>query len=307
MQTEQSVLRISIIATFLIAALGIGIGLWIGSFSIMFDGVYSLTDAIMTVVALWVSKLITSSLGERTQERLVRHFTMGFWHLEPIVLALSGFILMGTALYAFLGAVNSLMTGGRELNFDKAIIFAAVSMVTALAMAAFDRRANRRINSNFIEMDAKAWLISAGMTGALLIAFIFGWAIQGTSLQWMAPYVDPAVLAVVCLFVLPIPVPTIRQALADVLLVTPAELKAHVDEVAARVVALHGFRGYRAYVARVGRGRQIELYFIVPQGEAPRPLEHWDRLRDQIGEMIGDAGPDRWLTIAFTTDVEWAE
>ena len=307
MQTEQSVLRISIIATFLMAMLGIGIGLWIGSFSIMFDGVYSLTDASMTVVALLVAKLITSSLGERTQERLVRHFTMGFWHLEPMVLALSGVILMGTALYAFLGAVNSLMSGGQELNFDKAIIFATISTLTALAMALFARRANRHIGSNFVAMDAKAWLISAGMTGALLVAFIFGWAIQGTALAWMGPYVDPAVLAAVCLVVLPIPVPTIRQALADILLVTPAELKAHVDEVAARVVAQNGFRGYRAYVARVGRGRQIELYFLVQPGEIPRPLEHWDRLRDQIGAMIGDEGPDRWLTIAFTTDVEWAE
>ncbi|HAO2891890.1 TPA: cation transporter, partial [Escherichia coli] len=32
----------------------------------------------------------------------------------------------------------------------------------------------------------------------------------------------------------------------------------------------------------------------------------WDSIRDEIGEAIGDESTDRWLTIAFTTDLEWA-
>lgn len=307
MPTEQDVLRRSIIVTFLLALLGVGIGLMIGSFSIIFDGVYSLTDVIMTTIALLVSKLITASLAERTQAKLVQHFTMGFWHLEPIVLALNGFVLTGTAFYALLNAITSLMNGGRALNFDHAIIFAAIGVVTALGMAIYDLRTNRRLQSSFIALDAKAWLISAGMTGSMLLAFIFGWAIQDSSWDWMSPYVDPAILALVCAIVLPTPIPTIRQALADILLMTPPDLKAQVDEVAQEVVSRYGFRGFRAYVARVGRGRQIELFFIVARGEPPRRLEEWDQIRDEIGVMIGEASPDRWLTIAFTTDVEWAE
>ena len=66
-------------------------------------------------------------------------------------------------------------------------------------------------------------------------------------------------------------------------------------------------RGCSAYVAKVGRGRQIELYFIVPAGWPARALEEWDALRDEIGEAIGGDSPDRWLTIVFTTDREWAE
>ena len=33
-----------------------------------------------------------------------------------------------------------------------------------------------------------------------------------------------------------------------------------------KIVLRYQFLSYRAYVARVGRGRQIELYFIVPMG-----------------------------------------
>lgn len=308
MATEQSVLRLSIAVTLALAGLGILFGLLSGSFAIVFDGVYALIDAIMTMLALLVANLIAASTrAGGTQSRLIAQFTMGFWHLEPLVLGLDGLLLIGAAIYALITAIGSLLTGGRELAFDQAIIYAVVTLVAALGMVIFDTKANRTIRSNFVALDAKAWMMSAALTAALLVAFIFGFMIQGTSLQWMSPYIDPAALAIVCLVVIPIPIGTVRQALADALLVTPPDLMQHVETVAAQVVLRYHFLSYRAYVARVGRGRQIELYFIVPSGLPPKRLEEWDKIRDEIGEAIGNDTPDRWLSIVFTTDLEWAE
>lgn len=305
--SEQAVLRLSIAMTFVVAAVGIGFGVASGSASIIFDGIYSLTDAVMTSVALLVSSLITQRLSERRQARLVQRFTMGFWHLEPMVLGLNGILLSGAAVYALVTAVGSLLTGGHPLQFGRAILYATVVLIVAIGMAIYNRHANRSIRSNFVALDVQGWTISAALTGALLVAFVFGWAIQGTALAPLSPYVDPAVLALVCVIVIPLPVPTIRRALADILLITPSDMLAEIDAVARDVVARHGFLDHRAYVARVGRGRQIELYFIVPQGRPPRPLEEWDAIRDQIGEAIGGDITNRWLTIAFTTDPEWAD
>ncbi|MGV3693332.1 MAG: cation diffusion facilitator family transporter [Paracoccus marcusii] len=305
--SEQAVLRLSIAMTFVVAAVGIGFGVASGSASIIFDGIYSLTDAVMTSVALLVSSLITQRLSERRQARLVQRFTMGFWHLEPMVLGLNGILLSGAAVYALVTAVGSLLTGGHPLQFGRAILYATVVLIVAIGMAIHNRHANRSIRSNFVALDVQGWTISAALTGALLAAFVFGWGIQGTALAPLSPYVDPAVLALVCVIVIPLPVPTIRRALADILLITPSDMLAEIDAVARDVVARHGFLDHRAYVARVGRGRQIELYFIVPQGQPPRPLEEWDAIRDQIGEAIGGDITNRWLTIAFTTDPEWAD
>ena len=105
--SEQAVLRLSIAMTFVVAAVGIGFGVASGSASIIFDGIYSLTDAVMTSVALLVSSLITQRLSERRQARLVQRFTMGFWHLEPMVLGLNGILLSGAAIYALVTAVGS--------------------------------------------------------------------------------------------------------------------------------------------------------------------------------------------------------
>jgi predicted Co/Zn/Cd cation transporter (cation efflux family) len=305
---EQRVLRFSIAATVLVAALGIVFGLLSGSYAIVFDGIYSLADGATSVVALLVVNLIAShTAGESQDRRLAEKFTMGFWHLEPMVVGAAGMLMSGAAVYAFINAIGSFLAGGRQLHFGQATVYAAATVAISLAMAWYGRRANRRLRSELIAMDARGWLMSAAITAALLVAFVIGLAIQGTSLEWMSPYVDPAVLALVCLAIFPIPLGAIRQALSEILLVTPVALKQHVDAVAQRIVERHGFLSYRAYVAKVGRGRQIELYFIVPPGWPARTLEEWDALRDEIGEAIGGDSPDRWLTIVFTTDREWAE
>lgn len=308
MKTEQGLLRISILVTILLAGVGILFGILSGSFAIIFDGVYALTDAVMTVIALLVSNLIAASAaGGAGKGRLVKHFTMGFWHLEPMVLGLNGILLTGAAIYALINAVSSLLDGGRPLDFDQAILYAVVTLAVTTAMAIIASRANRTIQSDFVALDAKAWMMSAGLTGALLIAFVFGFLIQGSAYEWLSPYIDPLALALVCLVIIPIPAGTIRQALADILLVTPSDLKSHVDTVAKTIVERYGFLSHRAYVARVGRGRQIELFFIVPEDFPAKKLREWDDIRDEVGAAIGDEGPDRWLTIAFTTDPEWAD
>ena len=308
MRTEQSVLRLSIAVTLALAGLGILFGLLSGSYAIVFDGVYALIDAVMTILALLVSNLIAASTRDGgSKSRLIAQFTMGFWHLEPMVLGLNGVLLIGAAIYALINAIGSLLTGGRELAFDQAIIYAVLITLAAIGMAIFDIKANRTIKSNFVALDAKAWMMSAALTAALLVAFIFGYMIQGTSLKWMSPYIDPAALAIVCLIVIPIPIGTLRQALADALLVTPPDLMQHVEAIARQIVQRYQFLSYRAYVARVGRGRQIELYFIVPAGLPPKRLEECDKIRDEIGDAIGNDTPDRWLSIVFTTDLEWAE
>lgn len=152
----------------------------------------------------------------------------------------------------------------------------------------------------------KSWLMSALLSMALFVAFAIGYGLTGTSQAWLAPYIDPAVLALVCLVIIPMPLGNVKQALADILLVTPLEFKQHVDGVAGEIVTKFGFTSHYSYVARVGRGRQIELFFIVPKNWPPRRLEEWDAIRDEIGNALGGEGSDRWLTIVFTTDEEWA-
>lgn len=306
--SEQGLLRASILVTLFIAMIGIAFGLASGSFSIIFDGVYSLVDANMSGLSLLVVNLITSHARNSQMSRKLRErFTMGFWHLEPMVLALNGMLLAGVAVYALINAVSNLLQGGRDLEFGVALVYALLTLIVCVIIAIIEARANRTIGSDFVRMDIKGWVMSASITAALLLAFVFGYAVQGTEWEWMSPYIDPAVLALVCLIIIPLPMSVVRQALADILLVTPSELKQHVDTVAQTFVAKYHLQSYRAYVAKVGRSREIELYFIVAPSMAAKPISEWDALRDEIGAALGGEGPDRWLSVVFTGDPAWAE
>lgn len=306
--SEQGLLRTSIAVTLFIATIGIAFGLASGSFSIIFDGVYSLVDASMSGLSLVVVKLITSHATSLQLSRKLRErFTMGFWHLEPMVLALNGILLSGVALYALINAVSSVLEGGRHLEFGIAMVYAVLTVIACATIAVVEARANRKLNSDFVRMDVKGWVMSASITAALLIAFCFGFAVQGTQWEWVSPYIDPAVLALVCLVIIPLPLSVVRQAMSEIFLVTPNDLKQHVDNVAQQFVLKHGLQSYKAYVAKVGRSREIELYFIVPADMPARSIAHWDALRDEIGDAVGGEGPDRWITVVFTGDPAWAQ
>jgi predicted Co/Zn/Cd cation transporter (cation efflux family) len=304
---EGNVLRASIAATLTVAAVGIILGLASGSFSIMFEGIYAIVDAGMSLLSLVVVNLITAyAQSTDLPPRLRERFTMGFWHLEPIVLAMNGLLLMGVAVYALFNAVSSLLEGGRDLQFGLAILYAAITLMICVTVATIETRANRHLGSEFIRLDVRSWIMSGCIAAALLFAFAIGLTVQGTRYQWLSPYIDPAALALICLVVIPLPISSVRRALSDILLVTPADLKQRVDEIAARFVTEQGFLTYRAYVAKVGRSHNIEVYFILKPGGPPRAMAEWDALRDQIGEAIGGDGPHQWLTIVFTEDPEWA-
>lgn len=306
LKSERGLLRLSVAVGLSVALLGIGFGLGSGSFSVLFDGVYSLVDVSMSLLSLLVVNLITSdAVAKSLSPRLRERFSLGFWHLEPMVLGLNGILLMSVAIYALFNAISSLFEGGRDLEFSVAIVYAICTIVICASIALVEARANRTIKSDF-RLDVSGWIMSTGITAALLVAFIIGYALEGTAWSWLAPYVDPAVLALVCLIIIPIPIKTVRRALSDVLLVTPESLREHVETVAAALVEQHGLLSYRAYTARVGRSKIIELYFIVRADDA-RSIADWDALRQEVGTALGQAGPHRWLTIVFTGDPVWTE
>ncbi len=294
---EQEVLRRSIAMTGVVSALGIVLGLLSGSLSIVFDGMFSLIDAAMSVLALFVARLVTRDGSPR--------FQYGYWHVEPMVLAFNGGVLMLLCAYAFINAVGGILDGGRELALDWALGYAAVVGTICFAMFFYERHANRRIGSDFVRLDTQSWLMSALITSALLLAFAAAWALRDTRFAHLTAYADPAVLAVLALCLIPVPVRTVRRALAEIFLVTPEDLDRRVHEVMDGVVARHGFAGYTSYVAKVGRARFIEVHVVVPADWPLDGIARLDAVRSEIGRALGTESPDRWLTVAFTANPAW--
>ncbi|MFT0892330.1 cation diffusion facilitator family transporter [Pseudochelatococcus sp. G4_1912] len=303
MSSEEKILRASIAATVIVAITGIVLGALSGSFSIIFDGSYALVDAVMSGLALFVARLISRHASGRLN---ARRFTMGFWHLEPMVLALNGILLMAVSIFALVNAIGLILNGGRALEFDWAIAYAAMATIVCFAMAFFESRMNETLQSRFITLDARAWVMSGGINLALLIAFVVGYILDHSAYDTFTPYVDPIVLAIICVVITPLPYATVKSAVQDIILAAPSELVEHVEQVARDIIAKYGFKDYEAYVARIGRAQQMELHFILPPDYPIKAIGDFDAIREEVGNAIGSAGPHRWLTLSFTADPKWA-
>ncbi|MBB3232778.1 cation diffusion facilitator family transporter [Halomonas stenophila] len=296
---EQRALKVSIAMTLVVAGLGVVFGLLAGSRSILFDGVFSSLDAAMSGLALGVSRLAGREASRRFQH--------GYWHLEPLVAALNGSILLLLCFYAFLNAVQGLIDGGQDLAFDVAIGYAVVVTLVCTAMTLHQRRLNREADSEFVRIDMHGWLMASLITGALLVAFAIALGLQRTSYAHLTPYVDSLLLAVLTLGFLPVPVGIVRRAMREVFLIAPSAVDREVQAAMAPVMRREGLLDYNSHVAKAGRGHFIEIH-IVTRGDfaAGRGMAELDEIREAIAAGLSIPPERRWFTVSFTADPRWA-
>lgn len=296
---EQRALKVSIIVTLVVSGLGVGFGLLAGSRSILFDGVFSTIDAAMSGLALGVSRLAMREASERFQH--------GYWHLEPLVAALNGAILMLLCFYAFLNALQGLIDGGNPLDFDVAVAYAVVVAGVCFAMTFYQRRINRRADSEFVRIDMQGWLMAALITSALLVAFLIAIVLEGTALEHWNRYIDSLLLMLLTLGFMPVPLGIVRRAMKEVFLIAPSEIDREVHDAMRPVMKREGLLEYFSHVAKAGRGHFIEIHIVTtPAFGIGEGIAVLDEIREQISAGLSIPPERRWFTVAFTADPRWA-
>lgn len=307
LKNEQNILKLSISVTLCIAVFGIVMGILTGSSSVIFDGVYSAVDCFFSVAALCVSRLIQLDTAVQTPKSslFTKRFQFGFWHLEPLLLAFNSLSLMIAILYGMAEAITAIWHGGHVPTFGSAILYAIIAIAVCYGLAFYEMRANRKIKSDFIAIDVKSWLISGGISTALLLAFVFALLVENTPARWLIPYIDPAALVVICLFMAPMPVRIMIKAVKEIFLITSSDIDERVTCAVDAVVKRYGLAGGQTYVVQVGRSTMIEVHLLLSEHYKIGTVAVLDKIRGEIGDAIGGYGPDRWFTVCFTARREW--
>lgn len=293
---EARVLGASLALTVVVAVGGIVCGLISGSMAIIFDGLFSGIDAAMTAVALQVARLVRRETDMRHQ--------FGYWHFEPLVLALNSCVLMLLCTYAFVNAVAGLMSGGHVTELGLALIYSGLVSVGCIAMYLYQRSANRSLRSDLVSLDMQGWLMSGVISVALLGSFGLAILLRGTQFAGFAAIADPLVLALLAPLLLIGPVRAARKAFREVFMITPPALDLQVRTALDAVAARKGFVSYTSYSTKVGRAEFVELYIQLPP-HSPAAVEELDALRHEIELALGDSRHERWLTVSFTADPRW--
>lgn len=291
-------MQLSVWATTGIAIFGIVLGIASSSQAILFDGLFALIDASMSLLSLCVVQLLARDGSRR--------FQYGFWHFEPLVAAFNGAVLLLLCLYAIFNAIRSLLTGGSEpVSLDVAGVYAVVVCVVCMALWWYERRANRRLDSELIRIDMKAFLMSTCISAGLFAGFAASALVERLGYAAMRPYADSLVLLCLALGLLPMPASIVYRAMREVFLIAPLEMHDRVRRVVASAVARHGLMDFRSYVAKTGRMYLVEIHIQV-DAQFRAEMAVYDRIRQEIGqELGGEVRLDEWLSITFTARAEW--
>ena len=294
---EQRLLLFSATGTLALSLVGIAIGLLSGAKSILFDGVYSLADAGLTLAAFFAARLIARGADRR--------FQFGYWHIEPMLGFVNGSVLLLACAYALIDGVDTVMMGGRNVSFGPGIGYAGASALIGFGMHIYIRRRARGLGSSLLNIDAAAWLFGALLNAGLSAAFVTAVVLEGTQAEKLSAYFDPAILILLAIFLAPLPLRALAAAGREILQIAPADLDAQVSSIAREVAARHGFVEHQSYVTQVGRAGFIEIGFVGVAASTTMTLGEQDAIRQEFADAMGGLRPGYWLTIDFTADRRW--
>jgi predicted Co/Zn/Cd cation transporter (cation efflux family) len=221
-----------------------------------------------------------------------------------LVAVLRDSILIVACIYAAVDAINGLASGGSDVEYGIAALWAGALSFIGIAMTLYLARQARRLQSPMLKIDSRSWLVSACLSLALLIGFAFALGLHGTRFERWIPYLDTTALLIIALAMLPVPLIGLWRSLADVLQVAPHDLVSEVHSVMDSIVRERTFVDYSSYVAKVGRARFVEIHVLVaPDSRIDTAAA--DAIRRDIAQRLNAVFPNFWLTVDFTADRAW--
>lgn len=298
MRVEQRALWIGAWSGLGLGGLGFAFAFLTGSEAILLDGIFSVVGFGVALATIRVSQLLHRPPDQR--------FQFGFAAFEPLVNLGKGLILGFVGLYAGLGALTTLLAGGSSVAAGLAAVYAAVAAVGCFAVAALLRRAAKKTDSPLLAVDVRTWIIDGALSSGVGLSFLATWLIQGGAWAWVVPYVDPALVLVLSLIVLPVPVATVREGFHQLMGGAPErDLQQRVRALLAEEFAYLEDVQPRLRMLKLGRLVHVQLYLIVPSGIEIKSVTLLDQVRNRIFQALSAEFPHLSLDVVFTGEGAW--
>jgi cation diffusion facilitator family transporter len=297
-QHESTALKISAGANLSFGLLGIGFALVTQSGAILLDGIFSFAGFALALLTLKVSDLV-----ERPDDEW---FHFGYAYFEPVLNSVRGLILIAVTGYALFSAITALLHGGRHIVPEWALVYAVIALAGCLLLAWIQGRAARAAATPLLDVDAKAWLMDGFLSLVVAATFLGALLVQGTRWEPWASYVDPALVVLLVLLVLPVPLKIIRENMGELLRVAPGpDVQAEVRSRFLRSVEGRGFRDTRLRMIAAGRYFYLLNHIRVDRDFRIRRVAELDAIRADIHAALEDLHPRLVIDTVFTEDERW--
>lgn len=291
---ESRVLRWSMVATAVLAAAGVAGGIVSSSQIVLFDGMWGILGIGLTWLSMRASDLVAAGPTPR--------YPFGREALAPLVIAIQSIALLGTGTYAVITAIQTIASGGSDVAADAALVYGVVTLLAAGGVWLWLRAVGRP--SELLRSEAVQWRAGAGLSLGMVVAFVAAIVLEGGRFDDVARYVDPALVIVACVFLLPTPIRMLRDTVVELLEGAPApEIQEPVRRAIAEVRAQFDLQEPYIRMTKVGRKLYVEVDFVVPGRDWDVADE--DEIRYALRDRIVHLPYQLWLNVELSGDPDW--
>ncbi len=292
---ESAALRISAFAALGLAVIGVIWGLAADSAVILFDGVYSVIGFVLSWFGLRAAALVEAGPTPT--------YPFGREALAPLVVAVQALVLAGTFAYASLDAVSVILDGGSQTQIGAALAYSVLSLLVSVVVRSLLVR--RQAGSDLVAAEAAQWQAGVVLGVALVVGFGIAAAMAAAGLDAVAPYMDPVLVLVAAVLILPTPVRMLRQSFRELLEGVPG--REVTDPIHASIAAVRSEMGLPKPTTRIGKlGRKVylELDFLVGADQG-WTVNDADRVRRRLLGDLARPGQLLWINVELHTDPAW--
>lgn len=297
-ELEKRYLSYSAAGNIVVGVVGITVAAISSSQAILLDGVFNLTYFATALFTVRVARYVVSGDDE--------HFPHGYAFFEPLVNGIKGTLVLGVSVMAFVGAVQALVGGGREIEPGPAIAYGVFASAVCWLLAAVTRKGAGTTKSPLVRADADNWTVNAAVSSCVVLAFAGIYALRSLGLDTLVPYVDPTVVLAIVVLSIGVPVRMAWNALMALLNRAPSkEVVARVVEIVDQCLAKLPVEERFVRVIQPGRYRMVMAHVVLPKEFDVDGLGHLDAIRETIWEALARDHEATFVDILFTAERKW--
>jgi len=288
---EHRALTMSMVGSGVLGAVGVVWGVITGSQIVLFDGVVTLAGIMLVLVSVIAARVAAS--------RPTADYPYGRHAATPLAVAVQGAALLGALVYGASDAVVIIVSGGSEPSGSAValygIVAALASIVVMLLLGPYAK------SSPLAHAELVSWRSGAYLSGIVALGGVAATILAANGLAVVAGYLDPSLVLLAVVLLLPMALGLIRQGGRELLeAAPPPEIAKVVDAAVQRVRARHALPAPVVRATKLGRRLYVDVGFVVADSEWD--VAHEDEVRHEVVDELESLDYDVVAGVTVTRD-----
>jgi predicted Co/Zn/Cd cation transporter (cation efflux family) len=286
-------MKVCIYVAAITAILGLLIGIFIHSTTLILNGFVSIIEMLCGYLTLVTAKKISTPPDD--------DFHFGFYKMEPFVANLESTLIASCCVSALIFAIRDIVHDHSITNIGLGLDFTYLFTALSLSVAVLLYIYYKRTQSSLIKANLIIWRFDSLMAIGILIGFVIAHFLEvSISLYQYTRFVDPAMSIILSFVLLKEPIDNYKASLLDLLDASPGDKTEKLVQSLFENYFLSRNLPKPEYFFRIRKaGRRILLYMYY-QPAPETPLQTMEALRKELSSIFKENLPNCGVTLIPT-------